>query len=159
MSTGRMRYRVENFRFRGVAQLPKHGLRFHKRSVDGSAKCNALFTGILSDTVFGVVYELPPSEKSILDRAEGLGRGYHEERLRVLLPNGDELDICTYIADPTAIDDGLKPYSWYKEFVLAGADEHQLPPEYVDSHIRAVPTIADPDRTRERKRRAEVKLT
>jgi hypothetical protein len=32
-----MRYRVENFRFRGVAQLPRHRLRFHKRSVDVSA--------------------------------------------------------------------------------------------------------------------------
>jgi Molybdopterin-binding domain of aldehyde dehydrogenase len=42
-----------------------------------------------------------------------------------------------------------QPYSWYKDFVLAGAAEHQLPPEYVESRIGAVHASRDPDPQRE----------
>jgi hypothetical protein len=53
--------------------------------------------------------------------------------------------VCTYIADASFIDDSLQPYSWYKDFVLAGAEEHGLPAEYVESRIVAVHAIGDPD--------------
>jgi hypothetical protein len=60
-----------------------------------------------------------------LDDAEGLGSGYHEEIVHVLSPKGGEVVVCTYIADASFIDDSLQPYSWYKNFVLAGAEEHR----------------------------------
>jgi len=41
----------------------------------------------------------------------------------------------TCIADASFIDDSLQPYSWYKNFVLAGAEEDRLPAEYVESRI------------------------
>ena len=107
--------------------------------------------------MIGAVYEIPTNEKPALDRAEGLGSGYHEEIVRVLSPKGEEVMVCTYIADASFIDDSLQPYSWYKDFVLAGAEEHQLPPEYVESRIRAVHAIRDPDPQREQARRAEIK--
>ena len=65
--------------------------------------------------------------------------------------------VDTYIADATAIDDNLQPYSWYKDFVLAGAEEHQLPSEYVENRVRAVHAIRDPDLEREQTRRVEIK--
>jgi hypothetical protein len=34
-----------------------------------------------------------------------------------------------------AIDDRLKPYSWYKDFVMKGAQEHGLPLEYIRGYI------------------------
>ena len=117
MSTPRLRYRVAGCRFTFVARLPSYRLCFHKRSNDGSAKCNALKTAMPADAVIGVVYEIPTNEKPALDRAEGLGRGYHEEMVRVLSPRGEEIAVCTYIADPAFIDNSLKPYSWYKDFV------------------------------------------
>ena len=54
-----------------AAVLDGHELRFHKRSLDGSAKCDAF--PHLGAAVHGVVYRLNPVEQSALDRAE---RGY-----------------------------------------------------------------------------------
>ena len=157
MSTPRLRYRVPGCRFAFVTRLPNYRLCFHKRSDDDSAKCNAFKTATPADAVIGAVYEIPTNEKPALDRAEGLGRGYHEEIVRVPSPKGEKVAVRTYIADGTFIDESLQPYSWYKDFVLAGAEEHQLPPEYVESCIRAVHAIRDPDPQREQKRRAEIK--
>ncbi len=109
-----------------------------------------------ADAVIGVVYEIPTNEKPALDRAEGLGRGYHEEMVRVLSPEGEEIPACTYIAD-RFIDNGLQTYSWYKDFVVAGAEEHRLPPAYVESYITAVRAIRDPDLQRERTSRSEIR--
>lgn len=157
MDSARLCYRVHSCQFRCIAQLQKFQLRFHKCSNDGSGKCNAFYTGAPTDTVFGVVYEIPLEEKAALDRAEGLGRGYNEQALRVLLPDGKKLSVLAYIADPGAIDENLRPYSWYKDFVLRGAEEHRLPSEYIESRIRSVPAIFDPDSKRERARRSETR--
>ena len=157
MSTPRLRYRVPGCRFTFVARLPSYRLCFHKRSKDGSAKCNAFRTAEPTDAVIGAVYQIPTNEKRALDDAEGLGFGYHEEMVRVLSPKGEKVVVCTYIADASFIDNSLQPYSWYKNLVLAGAEEHRLPAEYIESRIGAVHAIRDPDPQREQARRAEIK--
>src|ERR1700688_4639442 len=105
MYAARLRYRVPSCRFRFTAQLLKRRLCFHKRSSDGSGKCNAFATAASKDSVFGVVYEISPDEKPALDRAEGLGYGYHDECVRVQSPDGQEVQAQTYIADGDKIDD------------------------------------------------------
>ena len=75
----------------------------------------------------------------------------------MLSPKGGEVVVCTCIADASFIDDSLQPYSWYQNFVLAGAEEHRLPAEYVENRIGAVHAIRDPDPQREQARRAEIK--
>jgi hypothetical protein len=109
MSTPRLRYRVPGCRFEFVARLPNYKLCFHKRSKDGSAKCNAFRTAEPTDAVIGVVYEIPTNEKPALDRAEGLGAGYHEEIVPVLSPEGEKVTVHAYIADASFIDDILQP--------------------------------------------------
>jgi hypothetical protein len=158
MHSARLRYRVGTCPIRSIAELRSHRLRFHKRSDDGSAKCNAFITTAATDVVFGVVYEISSDGKSALDRAEGLGKVYHEQCLSVRSLDGQEFEVRMYVADSAAIDDNLKPYSWYKDFVLTGAEEHRLPVVYTNNQIRAVPAIADPDRKREQRRRAETKI-
>src|SRR5580704_11294905 len=106
MCAARLRYRVPSCRFHSTSQLLKHRLCFHKRSSDGSGKCNAFATAASKDSVFGVVYEISPAEKRALDRAEGLGSGYHDECLRV--QSLMKVQVQTYIADRDAIDDRLK---------------------------------------------------
>jgi hypothetical protein len=91
MSTPRLRYRVPGCRFEFVARLPNYKLCFHKRSNDGSVKCNAFKTAEPTDAVIGAVYEIPTNEKPSLDLAEGLGSGYHEEMVQVLSPKGGEV--------------------------------------------------------------------
>lgn len=59
--------------------------------------------------------------------------------------DGKDLNAVTYCA--TSIEPQLKPYAWYKEHVLRGAQEHRLPVEYI-STIESVEAIPDPDRSR-----------
>lgn len=157
MLTARLRYRVPSCVILGNARLPEHRLSFHKRSIDGSGKCNAFFTGVEADAALGVIFEIPRNEKRELDRAEGLGGGYHEKSVMVILPDGASIAAQTYVADTKYIDDNLRPYSWYKEFVTRGAQEHSLPREYIGLCIDSVSSRADPDRQRELLRRAEAK--
>ncbi len=158
MYAARLRYRVPSCRFRFIAQLLKHRLCFHKRSSDGSGKCSAFATAASNSSVFGVVYEISTVEKPALDRAEGLGSGYHDEYLRVQSSAGQDVQVQTYIADRDAIDDRLRPYSWYKDFVMTGAQEHGLPLEYVHGYIESVLAVTDPDWRREQSRRMEMKI-
>lgn len=139
----RIKGRCPSARPLGVAQLPGYELRWHKSSADGSGKCDVISVG--SDhAVFGVVYEIDGNEKPALDHAEGLGQGYGQKDLRVLL-NGDAVTVSLYFATKT--DPALKPYTWYKTMVIAGAKEHDLPALYIAS-LAAVDASEDPDRMR-----------
>ncbi len=125
-----------------VAKLYGHKLKFHKKSIYGSAKCDAFSTDDSNDVLYGVVFEIESSEKTALDEKEGLGNGYEEKNVTVVSTSGEEYEVVTYYA--TKIDGSLKPCDWYKEHVLRGAQEHGLPSEYIEE-IRAVESIPDPD--------------
>jgi hypothetical protein len=126
--------------------LTHHELRFHKISnKDGSAKCDIFETGKQSQIVMGVVFDIPESEKPLLDKAEGLGNGYETKDVAVELHNSIIVEAYTYYA--THIDPSLRPFDWYKQHVLAGAFEHGLPEDYVRA-IHAIESIDDPDDTR-----------
>ena len=145
MSANRLRSRVNSAKPIGACRLDGHRLAFHKKSKDGSAKCDALFTECSSDVVHGVVYRIDPNQKSLLDRAEGCGFGYEEKSVVVSLTDSSRVDAFTYYA--TSIDSSLKPYSWYRHHVLTGADEHNLPQEYVDQILKTkIKTDLDRDR-------------
>lgn len=138
--------RVPSARRVCIARLPKHQLRFHKRSKDGSAKCDAFYTGDDEHFVIGVLYEVSNYEKKNLDSVEGLGFGYEEKVVTLIKDLGGEQQAVTYYA--TDIDPHLKPYTWYKDHVLLGAQENNLPAEYI-SMIESVHALEDPDRERD----------
>lgn len=131
MSTKRLQSRVPSAQAICVATLPEHKLSWHKRSSDGSAKCDAEFTGDKQHAVIGVVFEILISEKATLDKCEGLGCGYEEKTISLLNETGNEISALTYYA--TDIDQSLKAYHWYKEHVLRGAREHKLNNEYIST--------------------------
>lgn len=83
MCTGRLRCRVPSAKPLFVSPLYGYRLRFHKRSSDRSGKADAEFTGNQADVVWGVVFEIDGHEKSNLDQAEGLGRGYDEKEINL----------------------------------------------------------------------------
>jgi gamma-glutamylcyclotransferase (GGCT)/AIG2-like uncharacterized protein YtfP len=144
--TARLKKRVPHASFVAVARLENYQLRFHKRSSDGSAKCNVIPAA--GNAVLGVIFELPPNEKPALDEAEGLGNGYEEQELVVSTPDGANHIVAAYLASSTHIDDSLHPYTWYKEFVLRGARDHGFPKSYIEI-VTAVAAQQDPDRTRD----------
>src|ERR1019366_138296 len=79
-----------------------------------------------------------------LDQAEGLGNGYEAKNAEVVF-NGAPRMASIYHA--TEIDPSLKPYTWYKAFVVAGAKEHDLPGMYIEQLV-ATDAMEDPDRKR-----------
>jgi hypothetical protein len=154
MSTARLRVRTPSAKPLGVATLPGHALRFHKRSRDKSAKCDAFATTEDDSAVIGVLFSFDPAERGALDTAEGAGKGYDAEVVTVINDKGRRRKVLTYLASQDAIDDSLKPYSWYKDHVLAGGKEHGLPTAYLAQYIEAVEAIDDPDVDRDKKERA-----
>lgn len=128
MLTTRLRERVPSAEALGIGHLPGYILKWHKPSRDGSGKCDIERSGRKEDVVWGVLFELDPVDKPALDRAEGLGKGYVERRVDVVTDRGI-VRAWVYVA--TARDLTLRPYHWYKAFVVAGAREHGLPHEYV----------------------------
>lgn len=129
---------------RGVAELGGYEIHWHKKSTDGSAKCDIMPIGQPGTSVFGVLYEVANSEKPALDRAEGLGRGYDEAKIAVH-HGGERLAARVYVATDT--DSTLSPYTWYRALVVAGGKENGLPANYIQ-HLESVPAIEDPDRRR-----------
>jgi hypothetical protein len=117
---------------------------WHKKSTDGSGKCDILATGVAIDIVWAVLFEVALSEKPTLDRAEGLGSGYEQKTVNILSCYGP-IEAIAYYA--TSINSSCAPYSWYKALVVAGAREHKLPSSYV-LELESVLSIADADEGR-----------
>ena len=142
MSTPRLKARIPSANLIGTGCLQGYQLVFHKVSMrDGSGKCDASYTSNRSDQVFGVLYDFPSTDLVALDKIEGVGQGYDVKILDVQYEQ--KLVMAqTYLATNT--DAGLKPLLWYKEHVLRGASEHDLPEEYIQ-YINSVEAIVDLD--------------
>jgi cation transport regulator ChaC len=155
MYTPRLRYRVSGCKALGSATLVGHELRFHKKSSDGSGKCDARETGSVNDVVIGVLFEVPVTEKPALDAAEG--PGYREKPVTVTMEDRTHKSAIAYVARDSEIDATRQPYTWYKDFVERGAKEHNLPADYVQRFILSIAATSDSDASRERDRRAQVR--
>lgn len=152
MSLPRLKPRVPSAERIGVFTLVEHTLRFHKVSKkDGSGKCGALFTGNPDDYVIGALFEISNDEKSVLDRAEGLGYGYEKKRITVSDSQGNTYEAVTYYATNT--DPSLPPYSWNLHHVINGAKETGVPSAYLDA-LLATNSREDPNRERDASERA-----
>jgi len=127
-----------------VGEIGGYQLRFHKRSGDGSGKCDAYHTNNPNDTIYGVVYHLSAEQKLMLDAFEGAGYQVVDQSVAI---DGDNISAYMYVAELDYIDSGLVPYHWYKQFVLTGAQESKLSGNYIRK-IANVPSTADPDLAR-----------
>jgi hypothetical protein len=152
MCTGRLTRRLPSARPLRIARLARYTFHFHKRSDDGSGKGNALHTNREADIVWGVIFALDPKEKEVFDQAEGLNKGYCDTTVTVTDQAGVNYEAHMYVAEPNSIDDTLRPYSWYKRFVVDGARQHQLPADYV-AEIERTEATEDPNRVRDARNR------
>lgn len=131
-----------------TARLTAHALRFHKKSIDGSGKCDAYATGCETDKVHGVVFKIIEAENESLDSAEACGDGYDKAWVDVETDQGD-MRVFTYVASHTHIDTEQLPFPWYKKYVVEGACEHELPDDYV-ARVRKQAVRPDPKPERQR---------
>ena len=109
----------------GVAYITGYTLRFHKRSViDHSGKCDADPTGEPADRVWGSLDRLTEDQIATLDKIEGPGY----RRVAVKATIGERVvEAHLYMAKPAFVNPDLPPLDSYKERVLAGARELDLP--------------------------------
>ncbi len=133
MNLNRLKKRVPSATKVCNASLEGYRFSFNKRSNDGSGKGNIQQTNIDGDIVVGVVFEIDEKEKPALDAVEGLGNGYNQTVIDLLDESGEPFQAQVYVADATAVDDNLLPYDWYKEFVVTGAEQNNLPAGYVEN--------------------------
>lgn len=126
----------------GVAYITGYTLRFHKRStIDHTGKCDAYRTGEPTDIVWGSVDRLSADQIAVMDGIEG--PGYRRATVKATM--GERVvEAHIYLARPEAVDPDLSPIDSYKECVLSGARELNLPTAYIDA-IEAVPSMPDPD--------------
>ena len=93
------------------------------------------------------------SEKTKLDRIEGLGYGYQETIISV--PGFG--DCSAYEAEDHAIDETIQPVDWYREMVILGCRYHGFPVEYLHQ-IETIRAESDTDDERSRKQWELVEL-
>ncbi len=142
MSARRLLRRVPSAEFIAVAILREHVLAFHKVGFkDGSGKCDIFKTGDPKHYVMGAIFDIDEREKPDLDRIEGLHFGYEEKSVILTSVEGVAFNAVAYYA--THINSALKPFHWYKEHVLRGAMEIELPAQYIDK-IKAIESVVDP---------------
>jgi hypothetical protein len=67
------------------------------------------------------------------------------------LPTGDLIEAWIYIATKPNVTLRLRPYTWYKRFLVEGAKEHLLPVEYI-SELQGIEAINDSDPKRHEER-------
>ena len=146
----RLQARVPSAKAIGTHTLPAHDLRFHKHSdKDGSGKCDAYYTGDKNHAVIGRLFTIDAGEVAALDKAEGLGTGYLKKEIPIPNKTGTTETAFTYHAAPTAIDNTIHPFTWYKQHVLTGGKEAGLPNNYIKK-IEAITATPDPNRDREK---------
>lgn len=150
----RLHARIPSSELVGAATLNGYRLAFHKRGGDGSAKCNALFSGNPEHRLPGALFKLLASEKPILDEIEG--EGYEVETVAVDLA-GTPQQAFVYLAETDYIDNGLRPFHWYKDLVHLGAQYHNFASHHIEL-IAAVESIADHDPDRHHRNEQILKL-
>ncbi|WBU55757.1 gamma-glutamylcyclotransferase family protein [Paracoccus sediminicola] len=135
----------------GRAEAPGFGIAFDKIGQDGSGK--ATLRQDSTEAAQGVLYEITPAEIALLDKIEGVGRGYDRAEVAVRSQHA-EIMAFSYIAAPAFRQQGLLPFAWYRGLVLAGALENDLPEAWV-SKLAAQPYTEDPEPHRPRRIEAQ----
>ena len=146
MSTLRLQARVAGACPVATGYVEQRRFVFHKRSVDGSAKADAAYSASRDDRVWGVVFDIPKEQKRLLEEFEFLGIGYDQAEVEVVHRAG-VLRAWMYVARQDSIDTSLLPYCWYRDLILDGAREHELPSEYIQ-RLSSFATLRDADAAR-----------
>jgi gamma-glutamylcyclotransferase len=128
--------------------LLAHRLVFNKKSQDGSGKASV--ERHMGSQVWGVLYTIPDADLKTLDIGEG--QGYHRTKLQVRTTDADTAEAWVYVASTPSNDPTLRPYTWYKRFLVEGAREHSLPPKYI-AELNDIEAVQDPDHKRDRQKR------
>jgi cation transport regulator ChaC len=130
------------------ALLAGHHLLFNKQSTDGSGKANV--EAREGSETWGVLYVIPDEDLPTLDAGEV---GYRRVPLTVRRTDNMDSQAWVYIASEPSNNPALRPYTWYKRFLVEGAREHSLPADYI-AELENIVGVQDANRARDRRKRA-----
>lgn len=132
----------------GVAKIMGYKLFFHRKSQnDISGKCNIIPVKDPASEVYGVLYQLTDLERCVLDKEQSLGHRSQAINLRVFPVEGASTEgefAFTYVCEKDNVFEDLVPYSWYKEMIIEGAKEHNLPEDYI-CFLQQIASMQDPN--------------
>ncbi len=127
--------------------LSDYRLRFNMLSKkDGSGKANAVWE--VGSVLWGVLYSIPDGDLPTLDIGED---GYRRIEKEVHSGKASLGLAWVYVAKTQAAGT-IRPYEWYKRFLVDGAREHGLPTDTLEV-LEAIEAERDPDAERDRNRR------
>ena len=135
MLKARLCSRIGSVKAIGRAFLKDKKVLFNKRSVDGSGKANLVAS--LGDVTWGVLYEISVQDLDTLDKVES---GYDRISVQVWDLDGNIVEAVSYVS--TNLTDDPVACKTYKELVVAGAREHNLPQDYID-YLERLPAKSD----------------
>lgn len=140
----RLQKRCRSARAIGAGWAEGYSLAFSKKSKDGSGKATLAKAADPASRVYGVIFSLDLNDQDALDREEGQGYERVGGFRITAAPDAKPLDAITYIARQDRIETELFPYDWYLNLVIAGAEQADLPEDYID-HLRRAQSAPDPD--------------
>ncbi len=110
-----------------VARLDNYELNFDKVTRGGTGSANIVPAD--GQTVWGVLYRLSEPQLRTLDRFEGVPEHYRRSEVNVADAEGNKVGAQVYLA--RKIRKGLKPDRHYLARIIQGAEEHNLPADYI----------------------------
>ena len=117
-------FRIPSAQSIGIGKLVNKKMVLNKKGADGSGKANIVdFDGF--DT-WGVLYEVNENDLLSLDNFEN---GYSRVSLQAQIYDNPFLDVDVYIS--SELTGNLFAQEWYKEIIILGAKEHNLPENYI----------------------------
>lgn len=104
-------------------------LSFDKPANDGSGYAMVVPEG--GHTVHGVWYALQDQELEKVDKHEGVHKKQYVRRTITVTNQNGELTSaeCYFAVSPSS---GLRPHRVYLNLIINGAEEHGLPPKYIE---------------------------
>jgi len=127
MSMDKLRGHAPSSIHLATGYLSRWQLGLNKKGHDGLGR--ATIHPEAGGKVWGVVYQMSHSDKEALDKVEGLGKGYREQEVEVVSVSGLVYHALTYVGIRLA--DNLHVADWYMKHIIDGAEENNLPAEYI----------------------------
>ena len=130
MKFERISERIKNVEYVDIGCLFDYKLLCNKKSVDGTGKANIGYSS--GDIVWGVLFGMDDNYADKLDRIE---KGYEREKFEIDTDNG-KINANAYISNKLT---DSPPSSYYKDLIVQGAVEYNLPSDYIE-YLIGLPT-------------------
>lgn len=118
-----------------LARLDNYELNFEKIARGGTGTAN--IAPAEGKTVWGVLYRVTEQQLKALDRFEGVPEHYRRSEVTVVDGDGNKVAAQVYLA--RKVRKGLKPDRLYLQRIIQGAEEHNLPADYIEELKKIIP--------------------